>query len=90
VVAGILHPIMHSVVARPLDVEGAALRIRSLLLDREEFIWTEALGRHPTIADVLSLLLALLELARHGQCFLTQSAAFSPLVIRRDSTLPAH
>lgn len=90
VVAGILHPIMHSVVARPLDVEGATLRIRSLLLDREEFVWTDALGRHPTISDVLSVLLALLELARHGQCFMTQSAAFSPLVIRRESPLPAH
>lgn len=88
VVDGILHPIMHSVVARPLDVEGAAARIQALLLDRSEFVWTEALGRHPTISDVLSLLIALLELARRGQCFMLQPAVFGPLVIRRESPQP--
>lgn len=88
VVAGILHPIMHSVVARPLDVEGAAARIQALFLTRDQFIWTEALGRHPTISDVLSLLLALLELARRGQCSMTQPAVFAPLVIRRESPQP--
>jgi len=89
VVAGILHPIMHSVVARPLNVEGAAARIQSLLLERAEFVWTEALGRHPTISDVLSLLLALLELARRGQCFMTRPAVFGPLVILREPPQPA-
>jgi segregation and condensation protein A len=88
VIAGILHPIMHSVVARPLDVEAAAARILSLLLEREQFVWTEALTRHPTISDVLSLLIALLELARRGQCFMTQPAVFAPLVIRRESPQP--
>jgi len=76
------------VVARPLDVEGAATRIRALLAAREEFVWTDALGRNPTISDVLSLLLALLELARRGQCSMTQPAVFAPLVIRRESALP--
>ena len=89
VVSAILHPVLHNVVARPLDVENATLRIQALLAEQEEFVWTEALGPRPTISDVLSLLLALLELARRGQCMVRQSAAFAPLVIRRDAALSA-
>jgi segregation and condensation protein A len=89
VVSGILHPVMHRVVARPLDVEGATRRLEALLEAREEFGWADALGAQPTISDLLSVLLALLELARRGRCSLTQPAAFSPLVIRRESSLPA-
>ncbi len=89
VISSILHPVLHSVVARPLNVEGAALRVQELLADRTEFVWTEALGPLPTITDVLSLLLALLELARRGQCFMTQAAVFAPLVIRRESSRSA-
>ena len=89
VIGGILHPVMHRVVARPLDVEGATRRIEALLDARDEFVWSEALGARPTIADVLSVLLALLELARRGRCLLSQPAAFSPLRIRRESALPA-
>jgi segregation and condensation protein A len=89
VISGILHPVMHRVVARPLDVEGATARLESLLADREEFVWTEALGPGPTIADVLSVLLALLELARRGQCVMRQTAVFAPLVVSRESARPA-
>ena len=89
VIAGILHPILHSVVARPLDVEGATARIQALLEEREEFIWTAALGLRPTISDVLSVLLALLELARRGHCFVLQPAVFAPLMVRRESPRPA-
>ena len=89
VISGILHPVMHRVVARPLDVEGATRRLEELLETREEFHWTAAFGAHPTIAELLSVLLALLELARRGRCSLSQPAAFSPLVIRRESTRPA-
>lgn len=89
VIAGILHPVFHSVVARPLDVEGASLRLQALLVEREEFEWTEALGSRPTITDVLSILLAVLEMARRGQCVVRQPAAFGPLLIRRDAALSA-
>jgi segregation and condensation protein A len=89
VIAGILHPVMHRVIARPLNVEGAVLRIQGLLVDRDEFIWTEALGPRPTISDLLSVLLALLELSRRGQCFVIQPAVFAPIVVRRESTQPA-
>ena len=89
VISGILHPVMHRVVARPLNVEGATRRILSLLAEREEFIWTEALDPAPTISDVLSLLLALLELARRGQCLMLQPAVFEPLVVRREPSFSA-
>jgi segregation and condensation protein A len=89
VVAGILHPVLHRVVARPLDVEGATLRIQQLLEERGEFPWTEALGPRPTISHVLSVLLALLEIARRGHCRVYQLAVFAPLMVRRESALPA-
>jgi segregation and condensation protein A len=89
VIAGIPTPVLHRVVARPLDVEGATLRIESLLDQREEFGWLEALGPRPTIVDVLSTLLALLELAKRGAIRLAQPSPFSPMVIARDSARPA-
>jgi segregation and condensation protein A len=89
VVAAIPSPVLHRVVARPLDVESATRRIEALLDDREEIGWLDALGSRPTIVDVLSTLLALLELAKRGSVRLTQPAPFSPMVIARDSARPA-
>jgi chromatin segregation and condensation protein Rec8/ScpA/Scc1 (kleisin family) len=77
------------VVARPLDVETATARIQQLLEDRDEIGWREALGPHPTIVDVLSTLLALLELAKRGTVRLTQPLPFSPMVIARDAARTA-
>ncbi len=56
VIAGIPTPVLHRVVARPLDVEGATRRIEELLDQHEEFGWLEALGPRPTIVEVLSTL----------------------------------
>lgn len=89
VVAGIPDPVLHRVVARPLDVEGATFRIRMLLENRATLTWREALGPNPTLVDLLSTLLALLELARRGELGLTQPAPFAPLEISRDAALPA-
>jgi segregation and condensation protein A len=88
VIEGIPSPVLHRIVARPLDVEGATRRLFELLEEREEFGWREALGPAPTITDVLSTLLALLELARRGTVSLTQAAPFAPMVIRRDASRP--
>ena len=90
VIAGILHPVLHRVVARPLDVEGASRRIATLLEDRESFPWTDALPDQPTVSDVLSVLLALLELARRGACSIRQPQSFGTLLVRRESPQPAH
>jgi segregation and condensation protein A len=85
VIAGIPSPVLHRVVARPLDVERATRRIESLLAEREEIGWLDVLGDRPTIVDILSSLLALLELAKRGTLRLTQPAPFAPMVIARDS-----
>ena len=89
VVNGIPTPVLHRVVARPLNVEGATLRIESLLQEFPEISFREALGPQPTIVDVLSTLLALLELARRGLLRVAQDAPFAAMVIRRESPLPA-
>ncbi|HEX3275071.1 MAG TPA: ScpA family protein [Gemmatimonadales bacterium] len=84
VISAIPSPVLHRVVARPLDVESAARRIEALLESREQFGWLDALGPRPTIVDVLSTLLALLELAKRGALRLVQPSAFAPMVIARD------
>jgi segregation and condensation protein A len=89
VLAGIPFPVLHRVVARPLDVETATRRIEGLLAEREEIPWLDALGTRPTIVDVLSTLLALLELAKRGSLRLVQRTPFSPMVIARDTARPA-
>lgn len=89
VILNIPSPVLHRVVPRPLDVEGATVRIENLLADRESFDWREALGNSPTLVDVLSTLLALLELARRGICRVQQSEPFAPLVIAREHAEPA-
>ena len=89
VIAAIPTPVLHRVVARPLDVETATRRIEELLAEREEVGWLEALGPHPTIVDVLSTLLALLELAKRGTVRLAQPTPFSPMVIVRDAARSA-
>jgi chromatin segregation and condensation protein Rec8/ScpA/Scc1 (kleisin family) len=89
VVVAIPSPVLHRVVARPLDVESATRRIEQLLDEREHFSWAEALGPRPTIVDVLSTLLALLELAKRGALRILQPAAFAPMVIARDPARPA-
>jgi chromatin segregation and condensation protein Rec8/ScpA/Scc1 (kleisin family) len=58
----------------------------TLLMERAEFSWIEALGPRPTIVSVLSTLLALLELARRGALSLAQADPFQPFVIRREKT----
>ncbi len=85
VISEIPSPVLHRVVPRPLDTEGATRRLEAMLAEREEFTWLEALGPRPTIVEVLSTLLALLELAKRGLLRLAQSEAFGSFVIRRDT-----
>jgi segregation and condensation protein A len=85
VISEIPSPVLHRVVPRPLDTEGATLRLEAMLAEREEFTWLEALGPRPTIVEVLSTLLALLELARRGMLRLAQREAFGSFIIRRET-----
>lgn len=85
VVSLIPEPMIHRVVPRPLDVEGAMRTLDALLAEREEFGWYDVVGERPTIVDVLSAFIALLELAKRGTVRLHQPEPFAPLVIRRES-----
>ena len=85
VIALIPEPVLHRVVPRPLDVEGATERIQTLLAERAEFGWLELVGARASIVDVLSTFIALLELARRGALRLEQREPFGSLVIRRES-----
>ena len=78
-------PEMHRVVARPLDVEGATRRIRALLAERARLEFRDALGDFPTVADVISVLIALLEMSRLGEVRLAQSQPFGTVDIVRES-----
>lgn len=78
-------PILHRVLPRPLDVEGATQRLITLLEHRERLELREIFGPDPTPADVISALLAILELARLGRVALTQPEPFGPVKIRRAS-----
>lgn len=89
VIAAIPSPVLHRVITRPLDVEGAVRRIEALLDQHAEFDWRAVFGNPPTIVDVLSALLALLELARRGVCRVRQNTPFSSLVIARELAQPA-
>ena len=89
VIALIPEPVLHRVVPRPLDVEGATARIEVLLARRDAFGWLEVVGERPTIVDVLSTFIALLELAKRGALSVRQDGPFLPIQIRRESPRPA-
>jgi len=84
VISLIPEPMLHRVVPRPLDVEGATARILALLAERETFGWSDAVGGpQATLVDVLSTFIALLELAKRSSLTLSQSEPFGPMVITR-------
>ena len=85
VISDIPNPVLHRVVPRPLDTEGATRRLVAMLEEREEFTWLEALGPRPTIVDLLSTLLAILELAKRGAIRITQNEAFTSFLIKREN-----
>lgn len=86
VVESMPQPIVHRVVARPLDVEGAMSRLKQVLTKRSKISFSKLLGTRPAITDVLSHLIALLELARTGFVRIMQSKPFRDFSIRRAKT----
>jgi segregation and condensation protein A len=84
VIALIPEPVLHRVVPRPLDVEGATAKILALLAERERCHWRDVVGEHPSIVDVLSAFIALLELAKRSALRLSQDEPFAPMVIQRE------
>jgi len=82
-------PVIFRVMPRPLNVEAATRRVMDLLAEHERFGWRDLLGARATIVDVLSSLVALLELARVGTLTLAQRKAFTPFEVARGPTYQA-
>ena len=81
--------VLHRVVPRPLDVEGATARIVAMLETRGRIEFTDLFETDYTVTDVLSVLVALLELARIGKLRLTQRKPFGKMGITDGSAVTA-
>ena len=77
-------PSLHDVVPRALDVDGAMATVRAVLALRASAGWSDMLRGPAEPWEVLSMLLALLELARRGELRLTQNRPFESVEIVRD------
>ncbi len=86
IIEGIPHPVIHRVVPRPLDVEGATARIRAMLVGRRQLDFRELVGERPHVSVVISVLIALLELARLGEARLRQTTPFKEFKVIGEST----
>ena len=84
IIRAVRAPTMHDVVPRALDVDGAIATVREAMASRTSARWTDLLEPEAEPWQVLSLLLALLELARRGEVRIAQPAPFAPVEIARD------
>jgi segregation and condensation protein A len=82
-------PAVHEVVARALDVDGAMNTIMDVLASRAQARWRDVIMADPAPWQVLSALLALLELARRGDLRVYQPSPFASMEIRRDAASEA-
>ncbi len=76
-------PAMHDVVPRALDVDGAILTVRAVLRLRAALRWRDIVPADAEPWQVLSALLAVLELARRGELSLRQPSPFAAVEINR-------
>jgi segregation and condensation protein A len=82
-------PAMHSVVPRALDVEGAIATVRAVLALRARARWRDVVASDAEPWQVLSVLLALLELAKAGELRIAQPRPFGAVEITGDGTSEA-
>jgi segregation and condensation protein A len=82
-------PEMHHVVPRALDVEGAMSVVRAVLALRARARWRDLLESDAEPWQVMSVLLALLELARAGELRITQQRPFASVEITSDASSEA-
>ena len=82
-------PLMHDVISRALDVDGAIDTILSVLAHRGHAWWRDVVAADAAPWQVLSALLALLELARRSELRLVQLRPFANVEILRDAASEA-
>ncbi len=78
-------PAVHDVIPRALDVDGAISTVRGVLLLQERARWRDVVRQGAERWEILSALLALLELARRGELKLKQANPFANVFITRES-----
>lgn len=77
-------PDMHDVIARPIDVDGYMEIVRSVMALRAVARFRDVVKAGAEPWEVLSGLLALLELAKRGELRLAQLRPFASVEIRRE------
>jgi segregation and condensation protein A len=82
-------PMTHDVLPRALDVAGAMTTIRTMLMLRRRARWSDLIGQDAEPWQVLSVLLALLEMAKLGELRIAQSRPFGSVEIRCDAVSEA-
>ena len=82
-------PFMHEVISRALDVDGAIDTILAVLAHRGRVWWRDIVVTDAAPWQVLSALLALLELARRSELRLVQLRPFGNVEILRDAASEA-
>jgi segregation and condensation protein A len=82
-------PTIHDVVPRALDVDGAIATVRAVLAIREKARWGDVINRDAEPWQILSTLLALLELAKRGELRVAQSRPFASVEITSDTASEA-
>jgi segregation and condensation protein A len=82
-------PTVHDVVPRSLDVAGAITTVRALLAMRARARWGDLVGVDAEPWQILSVLLALLEMAKLGELRLRQPQPFENVEITRDTASEA-
>ena len=78
-------PTLHEVVPRALDVAGAMQSVRVLLAMRREARWSDFVRPGAEPWQILSVLLALLEMAKLGEVRIAQPRPFASVEITRDA-----
>ncbi len=78
-------PVVHDVIPRALDVDGAMKSIRAVMALRARARWSDIVARDAEPWQVLSVLLALLELAKSGELRIAQAKPFASMELSGDT-----
>jgi segregation and condensation protein A len=89
VMRAVTQPVLHEVVARPLDVPGAISVIRALIRLRARVLWSDIIEAEAAPWQVLSALLGLLEMAKLGELRVQQPRPFADVEIFREAASEA-
>ena len=82
-------PTIHDVVPRALDVDGAIATVRAVLAMRARARWGDVIDANAEPWQILSTLLALLELAKRGELRVAQSRPFASVEITGETASEA-